>query len=233
MITVAICEDEPCFASDLRRHVGEYSRKRGLDISVLPFVSGEALLSFDGEADMILMDIKLPGEDGMKIIRQLRGRGSVSQVIFITAYPEYVFQAFDLDAVHYILKPAKTEKLFPAMDRALNRLETGSEKSLLVTNGAVTSKNFFRDILYCEALDHQVTVHTLKGSFSLPDTLDSIEKSLDDSFFRCHRSYIVNMGYVVGKEPGIATVTGGDRVLISRRRQKEFTKRLLDSFRKG
>ena len=103
MITVSICEDEAYFVSELRKLLDEYCRFKGIGLSTLTFSNGEQLLAARQTSDIILMDIKLPGRDGMDIVQKLRDCGNDNPVIFITAYPQYVFQAFDLDAVHYIL----------------------------------------------------------------------------------------------------------------------------------
>ncbi|MEY8338883.1 LytTR family DNA-binding domain-containing protein [Lachnospiraceae bacterium 62-35] len=233
MITIAICDDEPYFVSNLSKLIEEYGAARGIGVSILTFPTGEDLLSSGKRADIILMDIRLPGQDGMKIMGQLREHGNHSQVIFITSYPQYVFQAFDFDAIHYILKPATAEKLFPAMDKAVKRAGSDRGKTILITNGSAASNILIKDIVYCEAFNHQITIHTLTEQFQFFGTLDSVQGSLDERFFRCHRSYIVNMNYVADKEPGAATMADGGRILISRRKQQDFTQKLLDVCRKG
>jgi len=232
VMTISICDDETYFASKLRQLLDEYCSLKGISLSIMTFSSGEEFFSSGQVSDIILMDIKLPGTNGMETIQQLRNLGNDSQVIFITAYREYVFQAFDLDAVHYILKPVTTKKLFPALDKAIKRASS-NEKTLLITNGISASRIPIKDILYCEALNHQITVHTLTDQYQFFGTLDALCDKLDDRFFRSHRSYLVNMDHVVDKEPGFAIMSGGDKILIARRKQQEFTKRLLEVCRKG
>lgn len=228
MITIAICEDETFFASKLNKLVSEYSAMREIGVSVLTYSNGEQLSASGQAPDVILMDVKLPGRDGMETVRRLRARSCTSQVVFITAYPQYVFQAFDLDAVHYLLKPVNSEKLFPVLDKAVKRAVSREEQTVLFTNGTGSVKIPMADILYLEALDHQITVHTVTGCFRFFGTLDAAQEKLDERFFRCHRSYLVNMSRVTKRRPGTAVVVGGDEVLISRRKQREFARRLLD-----
>lgn len=233
MITVSICEDETYFVSELKKMLDEYCSLREIHVSISAFSDGEELLASNQVADIILMDIKLPTSNGMEIIRHLRDLGSDSQVIFITAFQKYVFQAFDLDAVHYILKPVSEEKLFSALDKAIKRVAANRGKTLLITSGTTASRVPLKDILYCEAMNHQITVHTLTEQVQFFGTLDAIEEKLDERFFRCHRSYIVNMDHVIDKQPGSAIMEGGDHILISRRKQQEFTQKLLEICRKG
>lgn len=232
MITVSICEDEAYFMDKLCKLLDKYCNSREIHASISSFSNGEELLASNRMADIILMDIKLPTGNGMEIIRHLRNLGSESQVIFITAFQKYVFQAFDLDAVHYILKPVSEEKLFSALDKAIKRIASNSEKTLLITNGTSASRVPLKDILYCEAMNHQITVHTLTEQIQFFGTLDAVQEKLDNRFFRCHRSYIVNMNHVIDKQLGLAIMEGGDHILIARRKQQEFTQRLLEVCRK-
>ncbi len=233
MVTIAICEDEPRFAEELREKTDRYLTERGLEGRVRIFEDGERLLNFRQNMDVVLMDIRLPGRNGMKVAEELRAGGSLCEIIFITSFREYVFQAFDMDAVHYLIKPVSNEKFCSAMDRAVKRAVRGREKTLLVTEGDRTVRLFLREIIYCEVFDHRLFVHTMSRQYQMSGTLDSLEEKLDDRFFRCHRSYLVNMEFVVDKAGGEAVVEGGGRVLISRRKQQEFTKRLLQVCRGG
>ena len=103
MFTVSICEDEDYFISELRKLLDQYCLSKGIRLSISTFSNGEKLLASGQTDDIIFMDIRLPGRDGMNVVQRLRDLGSGSQVVFITAYPQYVFRAFDLEAAHYIL----------------------------------------------------------------------------------------------------------------------------------
>lgn len=225
--TIGICEDEPWFAADLKKKVEQYLKEKGLAGLIHTFAGGEELLSFAKNLDVILMDIKLPGKDGMMTAKRLRELGKNCQIIFITAYEKYVFQAFDIDAVHYILKPVTDERLYPALDKAVKRVTHEYGKTLLAADGESMARVAFGQITYCEVFDHQVLIHTIQKEYRVSGTLDALEKNLDQRFFRCHRSYLVNMEHVTDKGDGYACLSGGGRVLISRRKQGEFTKRLL------
>ena len=233
MLALAICEDESWFAADLKKKAESFLIREGLDASIRIYTSGEELLEQHQRMDILLMDVKLPGKSGMDIAKKLRAFGERCQIIFITAWPEYVFQAFDMDAVHYLLKPVSCEKLNAALDKAIKRISCGDEKTYLLTNGGSMRRIFLRDILYCELYDHRLFIHTMTEKYETNGTLDSLEKKMDGRFFRCHRSYLVNMDYVTDKEEGYAVMAGGGRVLISRRKQQEFTKRLLQACRTG
>lgn len=232
MITVAICDDEQYFLTHLRKSVEHYFSIQKQNVQIFEFDDGESLLSSRQIFDVILMDLKLPGKNGMEIIKQLRREKSKCQVIFITSYQEYALQAFQVDAVHYLLKPITDEHLFQALDRCVERMGNIDSKTLTITKGACTEIIFIKDILYCEVMDHRLYIHTKDMTYDYLGTLEELQKQLDDRFFRCHKSYLVNMDQVVSKQGDTATVTGGGQVLISRRKQQDFTQGLLKLVRK-
>lgn len=228
MISIAVCEDEPYFLENINGLLKQYLEDKKIETSVKNFVNGEEFLISGQNTDIVLMDIELPGLNGMNVIERLRNNGNHAQVIFITAYQEYVFQAFDVEAIHYILKPINPIKFFAAIDKAMERIIHRCDNALIISTGNVSIKILTRNIRFCEVFNHEVVIHTITQTYSYSGTLNSLEAELDDSFFfRCHRSYIVNMNYVTGRESDIAYIEGGDKVLISRRKQLKFGEKLL------
>ena len=225
MIIVAICEDERYILEELRRKVEKYINRKSLDASIKTFMSGEELLKAKKKFDIILLDLMLPGIDGLEVARQISCR---SRIIFVTSCREYAVEAFDANAVHYLVKPVTEERLFSALDRAVNQTEQMDNQALTLIKSGKTQVIFIRDILYCEVFNHQVRIHTVHGTYDYFGTLDMLETKLDERFFRCHRSFVVNMSCVAGQEKGVAILTNGERIFISRRKQTDFIQRLLN-----
>lgn len=225
MIIVAICEDERYILEELRKKVEKYINRKSLDASIKTFTSGEELLKAKKKFDIILLDLMLPGIDGLEVARQISCR---SRIIFVTSYREYAVEAFDANAVHYLVKPVTEERLFSALDRAVNQTEQMDNQALTLIKSGKTQVIFIRDILYCEVFNHQVRIHTVHGTYDYFGTLDMLEAKLDERFFRCHRSFVVNMSCVAGQEKGVAILTNGERIFISRRKQTDFIQRLLN-----
>jgi DNA-binding LytR/AlgR family response regulator len=102
------------------------------------------------------------------------------------------------------------------------------KRTLTLVKGGKTQLIFIRDILYCEVFDHRVQIHTVQKTYDYSGALDMLEAKLDERFFRCHRSFVVNMSCVAGQEKGTAILTNGERILISRRKQTQFMRKLLN-----
>ena len=228
MFLIAICEDETYLLEELRKKAEAYLKTRHYPAEIRTFTSGEDLLKEQRTFDLILLDLMLPGINGLETAKRL---SSKSRIIFITSYREYAVDAFEVEAVHYLLKPVTDERLYQAMDRALKQSKQADDRTLALIKSGSTHILPIRDILYCEVFDHRVCIHTAQGNYEYSGTLDMLEGKLDGRFFRCHRSYLINMSHVVGQEKGTALVSNGNRVLISRRKQAEFMQRLLHNLK--
>lgn len=231
MLKIAICDDESLLLNDLKTKVHKHLNELALEIQISCFSSGLALLYASQYFDVIIMDIKMEGLDGMEVIRRLREKGIYSQVIFVTSYKDYVFQAFDVDAVHYLVKPVADNDLFHALNKAIRRCDQVDAQTITITKGNSVQVILFREILYCEAIDHKIYIHTLARRFDCYSKLDTLQSQLDERFFRCHRSYLVNMNFVSGKEGDSIIMVNGDKVFVSRRKQQQFSQQLLSFIR--
>lgn len=207
--------------------VKQYLKKINIEVQICCFTSGEELVYSNKYFDIIVMDIKMNGINGMEAVRLLRSKGKNSQVIFVTFSKEYVFEAFDVDAIHYLLKPVTDEDLFLALDKAIGKTEQKDSQTITISKGSTIQIIPIRDILFCEAVDHKIYINTTRGKIDYYGKMDTLQKQLDNRFFRCHRSYIVNMNFVSGKEQDSIRMTNGEKVLVSRRKRQAFTQQLL------
>lgn len=229
MYRIAVCEDEKYILEELHEKVEAYIKEKQLIANVNTYMSGEDLLKEKVRHDIVLLDMMLPGLSGIEVAKQLYHK---SCIIFITFYEKYALEAFDVEAVHYLIKPVSNERLYLALDRAMDRLEQIAHKMLTLVKDGKTKIIDIYDILYCEVYNHHVIIHTMQDTYNYSGTLDMLENELDGSFFRCHRSYIINMRCIIGREEGVAILSSGDRILISRRKQAEFMQRLLKFLKK-
>lgn len=228
MIKFAICDDEPQMAQEIANQLASYMKETDIDYSVDCFPSGYALLKSSDEFGIIFLDIQMERPDGMETARLLRQRDSRSLLIFVTVLKDRVFDVFPLEAFDYLLKPLDRERFRRTMDRAMRWLERDAAKNLMIQRGSDCEVVLLSDILYCEVLGRKVYLHKKDGIVvDYYDRLEDVEQRVDSRFFKCHRSYLVNLDYVGGCQEGQVLLPQGKRIPVSRLRERELTQALL------
>ena len=229
MIKFAICDDEPRMARELSDRLTAYlEERRAAPYSVSLFSGGQALLDQGGGFDVILLDIGMEGPDGLETARLLRRRGERGLLIFVTVLKEQVFDAFEVEACGYLLKPLDGGRFRRTMDRALALLERRAAQTLAVRQGNACQVVPLAEILYCEVQGRKIYIHREEGAvLDYYDRLDDLERRVDGRFFRCHRSYLVNLDHVRGCRAGQVTLSQGEAIPVSRLRERELTQALL------
>ena len=166
--------------------------------------------------------------DGMETAALLRRRESRSLLIFVTVLKDRVFDVFPLEAFDYLLKPLDRDRFRRTMDRALRWLERDAAKNLVIQRGSGCQVVPLSDILYCEVLGRKIFIHKKDGIvLDYYDRLEDLEQRVDSRFFKCHRSYLVNLDHVGGCQDGQVLLSQGERIPVSRLRERELTQALL------
>ena len=229
MITFAICDDEPLMARELAGHLADYMKENSItDYSVTSFFNGRTLLERAGGFDVIFLDIQMEQPDGMETARLLRQRGDRGLLVFVTVLKEYVFDSFQVEAFDYLLKPLDSVCFKRTMDRIFRALERKRPEDIVIPRGSGCEVVLLSDIVYCEVLGRKVYLHQNDGTVSgYYDKLEDLERRVDGRFFKCHRSYLVNLDYVRGCQDGQVLLSQGERIPASRLRERELTQALL------
>ena len=228
MIKFAICDDEPQMAREIADQLAGYMKETDCDYSVDCFSSGHALLKSSDEFDVIFLDIQMERPDGMETAALLRRRESRSLLIFVTVLKDRVFDVFPLEAFDYLLKPLDRDRFRRTMDRALRWLQQDVAKSLVIQRGSDCQVVSLSDIVYCEVLGRKIFIHKKDGIvLDYYDRLEDLEQRVDSRFFKCHRSYLVNLDHVGGCQDGQVLLSQGERIPVSRLRERELTQALL------
>lgn len=196
---IAICDDE----KDIRELIGKKVAKHYPEADIIFFQSGEELLLAGKHIDILFLDIQMSGRNGMETARELRKRDKNVILIFVTAAEEYVFQAFDVGAFNYIVKPIDDTKFSDVLCRAVdewrsqdtNASEAGANY-VMINNGGVHTKVMIEDIVYAEVFNRKVVIHKLDEKIEYYGKMSDLEAAAGDSFFRPHRAYLVNFKYV-------------------------------------
>ena len=212
-ITIMICDDDKTLQKLLQQKIEKFCADRNRSCRIVCCDSGEEMLALPAP-DLLFLDIQMSGKNGMEIARELRRRHENTILIFVTAMSEYVYEAFDVDALHYLIKPFSDEKLQEVLNKALQQLQNLAEikevqrksekplenqedsKILLVKRGGLSTKVFLSDIIYAEVFNRKVMLHTLDGDIEYYGKLTDLSEQAGADFYRTHRAYLVNLKYV-------------------------------------
>lgn len=176
--------------------------------------------------DFLLLDVGMPGENGIELAKRIRRENRLIQIVFITGFYEYFSDGYDVSALHYLIKPVDEAKLFPVLDRAENNLAF-RERSVLVSDGDGTRKLPLADLIYAESENVMVKAVGVDGTYHVRTTLQKFQEELDGSFLRVHRSYLVNLKYVKKITRRDVLMANGDLIPISRGNYDEVYQALI------
>ena len=238
MIKIAICDDE----ANIRAYLSSLIRAQSCPCEIVEYASAGDCLADHREIDLLFLDIELApsGPDGMALARKIRERTSGTQpvIIFVTGYERYVFDAFDVGAFQYLLKPVNEEKFAQVFARAVEQIQTRRENPqrgrVLTLQSDSTSKTVPLDsIYYIESSDHKVVLHLRDGKFAYYAKIRDLEMELQNQFFRIHKGYLVNLCYVDGYSKTEVTLTNGEKLLLSKYKYQDFVKAYLHFLKEG
>ena len=224
MIRIAICDDEKHMSDHIRAMASDFFRKKNREIHFRTFLSGEELLSCDGQIDILFLDIQMKGMDGMETARKLRAFKFRGVLIFITVLKEMVFQSFEVQAYDYLVKPVEEKQFEKTMERLYTSMQNASEDSLLVQKGYEGHIIREDEIVFCEIINRKIYLNLTSGEVvDYYERIENLESKLDSHFFRCHRSYLINLKHLKGYKNGTAYMDNGKEVPVSRLRSREFS----------
>ena len=229
---IAVCEDE----IEVQKMLAESIQKVCPNAEILSYLSGEALLKADEQIDILFLDIQMPGKNGMETARALRKRGMDTILIFVTAIEEYVFQAFDVGAFHYLVKPFEQEKFAEVLRNAIkqkinqkaNETEFPKKESpclMITTDGKHLTVNL-KDIVYAEVFNRKIIIHTMDGEIEYYGKMKELEQKAGELFYRSHRAYLVNLGYITKYNATTIWLEKG-QALMAKQNYPEFVQRYL------
>lgn len=228
VIRIAICDDEKPMSDHIRKMTSDFFRGKNTEVSILQFSDGEELLRYDKKIDILFLDIQMSGIDGMETARKLRERKFQGFLIFITVMKELVFRAFEVQAYDYLVKPVEEDAFHRMMERLFDSLQNAGEAVLLVQKGYESRIISLTDIVFCEIIDRKIYLHLVTSEVvDYYDRIENLETKLNDKFFRCHRSYLINLQYLKSYKNGTAYMEGGRQIPVSRLRMGAFSQVIL------
>ncbi len=224
MIRIAICDDEKHMSDHIRSMVLNFFRKKNREISLRMFSGGEELLSYNGQIDILFLDIQMKDMDGMETARKLRADKFRGFLVFITVLKEMVFQSFEVQAYDYLVKPVDDKQFEKTMERLYASMQNASEDSLLVQKGYEGRIIREDEIVFCEIIDRKIYLNLASGEVvDYYERIENLETKLNNRFYRCHRSYLINLKHLKGYKNGTACMDNGKEIPVSWLRSREFS----------
>ncbi len=224
---IAICDDEAIFRTELRTFISDYKRTRRLQIDIYEFDKGENLLASDLIFDMVFMDYQMPSLDGMETARALRTKNSLCSIVFITNYPGFVFESFEVNPYRFFKKPITALEIQNLFDIYIRQ-----QKALapILINDFWGQKTIAsKDIIYLEADGKYCIIRTVNETAHSSKTLAGVLSLLPQyCFYRIHRTYAINMYYVFRIENNQVTFINGEKAIIGRNHLADFKKTYRD-----
>ena len=233
---IAVCDDDRAIREELFRLI----QKQVPEVDIMEYQSGEELINTRGNFNIYFLDIEMGEVSGMDIARSIReqeenGRQR-SIIIFVTGYREYMEAAFDVNAFHYLIKPVDTEKFSEVFKRAWKEAAVFYEqekKYIIVKSSGTQQKILLKNIYYIESGNKKVIFHTTNGTLEVYGKMEELEKGLGNTFYRCHRCYLVNMEKISAYSADNIQVTNGDNLLLARKKYSDFIKTYMRYVKNG
>lgn len=225
----AVCDDDGAFANYICGLAAQWAAQAGVLLKTEQFPSAEAFLFRYEERrdfDVLLLDIEMPGMDGVALARAVRQSSDEIQIVFLTGYADYIAEGYEVSALHYLTKPICEEKLFAVLTRAAKRVRRDAPMLTLRLPGEVVRLPL-DTVRWLEVIHNDVTVHA-ERDHTVRRPLGELEKLLDERFYRAGRSAIVNLAYIRRVTRTEAQLTTGERIPLPRGQYEKLNRAIIE-----
>ncbi len=234
---IAICDDEKVLCAQLQELIRRQKAAGRID-AIDCYESGGALLKAGIFYEIVFLDIRMEGMDGIETAKRLREWKEKTVLIFVTGVKEAVFEAFDVAAFHYLLKPVREEKFTEVFEKAIREADRQSladkgSARLLIRQRNRSVNLDQAQILYIESRQRKAVIHTLYETLETYATMKGLEKELGGQFYRCHRGYLVNLSRITGYTGDTITLCNGEDIYLAREKYHEFVMVYMRYLRDG
>lgn len=225
---IAVCDDDKIVMEDIVRMIEKCTNQA----SIKTFATGGELMKAKEEFDVLFLDIAMGDISGIEVAKNLRNQQERAGkkrgiIIFVTSYREYMEEAFDVNAYHYLVKPLDEQKFQTVLKRALKDVSTEqmqNEKYILVKAMGVQKKLLLRDIYYIESSNKKVVFHLKDEKIETYGKMEELERELQKSFYRCHRCYLVNMEKISAYSVDTIELTNKEKLILAQKKYSDFIK---------
>lgn len=223
MYEILIVEDDDREAARLAAYLERFGGERGVEFSVQRLSSAEQIARVRRRLDLIFLDIRLPGMDGMEAATLIRSYDSETPIIFVTSLASYAIAGYEVNALDFMVKPIGYLSFSEHMDRAMRTLERARQSQVTVsTRGGV---HVFQesDLVYVETVNHDLIYHLAAGAepIRVRGSLTEAHEQLGGGFLRISNHCVINMSHVVRARGDAFELSDGSVQYASRARKRE------------
>lgn len=219
-----ICDDEQKYIDEISSYLQKYCFEHDIACESDCFVSGKEALKSDTFYNIAFLDVELGEVTGLDIAKRLKDRNKNVIIFFITAYKKYIDDAMNLFALRFLEKPFDYMRFYSGLDKAIELINQDVVEFYLKDSGKIKRVNA-NDIMYVETMNHKTKVVLQDKVYYSATLLDEWEKKLThNSFYRVHKSYMLNLDYVSEYKRDQVTLANENIVPISYRNQSDFRK---------
>lgn len=227
---IGIVDDEQEQIEYLSAIVSKWTNENSHTCDISAFTSAEAFLFENSESDVfdiLLLDVEMKSISGIDLAKQLRKNGSRAEIIFITSHFEFYGEGYEVDALHYLIKPIQSDKLFTVLTKATEKLAVVPNSVIVNVNGE-TVKLFESDILYVESFLHYIVIRTKKQEYKIKESISDFAEKLSEDFYRTHRSYLVSLKNIVRISRTTITLDGGIETPLARGKYDDINRAYIE-----
>lgn len=238
-IKIAICDDEEFYQKELEKFISVYGNEAETALSLKTFSGAEQMLEdVQGNGfcyDMLFLDIEMPGISGVEAAKRMREMNLTTVICFVTSHSGYALNAFELDAIGYIMKPVKYTDVKRMMDKAKMQIyyqwdyEEAEKRYIQI---ATNHENYiveWNKIIYIEKRRNQCVFHMTDREIVCYDTLEHVFHKLDPHIFLyTHQGYIANFNYIKEVKKTVVCFGQGMEIPLSRKWYQEIKERHID-----
>lgn len=222
-MNIGICEDILINRQMIQEMIQKWAIEKGINAVFFHYDSGEALIDSDESLDLLFLDIHLPGIWGNEVAKTLRERYHDLEIVFCTAYNDYMRSALDIHAFGYLEKPVEREPLYKIMDDFIKMRYKNRVQDVYLKTEKGIEKIAVEDMLYFERTGRKLYLNTFKGKREIRMTLAAVFEKLEKrSFVYIHKGCIVNMMYIKKVVSDEITMDNGEVLMLARPRLKAF-----------